>query len=113
MHRDLKCANILMMGDGTLKIADFGTAKHLKDRHHEDISQNASLKGTPYYMAPEILRRKGHGIPVDIWSLGCVVIEMLTGRAPWTALTTDFEEIIGYIVSGIRPPYPKHLSEEC
>ena len=39
-----------------------------------------------------------------------MVIEMLTGRAPWTALTNDFEEIIGYIVSGIHPPFPKNLT---
>ena len=52
VHRDLKCANILIMGDGTLKITDFGTAKHLKGKDKEDVSQNASLKGTPYYMAP-------------------------------------------------------------
>ena len=38
---------------------------------------------------------------------------MLTGKAPWTSLTNDFEEIIGYIVSGIHPPFPKNLSEDC
>ena len=52
VHRDLKCANILIMSDGTLKITDFGTAKHIKSTDPEDIAQNASLKGTPYYMAP-------------------------------------------------------------
>jgi len=91
VHRDLKCANILIMGDGTLKITDFGTAKHIKIESHEQIAQLcASLKGTPYYMAPEILRRTGHTISADVWSLGCLVIEMLTGKAPWTSLTNNF-----------------------
>ena len=91
VHRDLKSANILKMEDGTLKITDFGTAKALQRKSHEDIlSKSASLKGTPYFMAPEILRRKGHDVSADVWSLGCVVIELLTGRAPWTSLTTDF-----------------------
>jgi len=91
VHRDLKCANILIMEDGTLKITDFGTAKHIKIESHEQIAQLcASLKGTPYYMAPEILRRTGHTISADIWSMGCLVIEMLTGKAPWTSLTNNF-----------------------
>lgn len=80
----------------------------------QDIAKEcASLKGTPYYMAPEILRRTGHSISADVWSLGCLVIEMLTGRAPYTVLTQDFEEIIGYIVTGVPPPLPKTRSEEC
>jgi serine/threonine protein kinase len=125
MHRDLKCANILVMGDGTLKITDFGTAKLLgsprtsrdstknRSKSMENISANPSLKGTPYYMAPEVLRRTGHGLSADIWSLGCLVIEMLTAKAPWTSLTSDFEEIIGYILSGIHPPHPKGLTDDC
>lgn len=91
VHRDLKCANILMMEDGTLKISDFGTAKSIKISSNEDIAKLcSSLKGTPYYMAPEVLRRTGHGISADIWSLGCLVIEMMSGKAPWTALTVNF-----------------------
>ncbi len=75
VHRDLKCANILIMEDGTLKISDFGTAKHIKLNSTENVAKMcASLKGTPYYMAPEILRRTGHTISADIWSLGCLVV---------------------------------------
>jgi serine/threonine protein kinase len=102
------------MEDGTLKISDFGTAKSIKINSNEDIAKLcSSLKGTPYYMAPEILRRTGHNISADIWSLGCLVIEMISGKAPWTALTSNFEEIISYIVSGIHPPFPKTISNEC
>lgn len=103
IHRDLKCANILVMADGTLKITDFGTAKLLKEprpsnrskaeipKSMENISENPSLKGTPYYMAPEVLRRTGHTLSADVWSLACMVIEMLTAKAPWTSLTSNFE----------------------
>ena len=102
------------MGDGSLKITDFGTAKRISSSCQEDIGREcSSLKGTPYFMAPEILRRTGHNTSADVWSLGCLVIEMLTGKAPWTTLTTDFEEIIGYILNGIPPPYPKTLSQDC
>lgn len=53
IHRDLKCANILMAKGGVVKITDFGTAKEVKVQSHEDIAKLcASLKGTPYYMAP-------------------------------------------------------------
>jgi len=53
VHRDLKCANILIMEDGTLKITDFGTAKRIEGHSLQDIAKKcASLKGTPYYMAP-------------------------------------------------------------
>jgi serine/threonine protein kinase len=53
MHRDLKCANILMNSEGTPKITDFGTAKQIQINSNEDIAKLcASLKGTPYYMAP-------------------------------------------------------------
>jgi serine/threonine protein kinase len=80
------------MKDDSLKISDFGTAKSIKISSTEDIAKLCqSLKGTPYYMAPEILRRSGHTISADIWSLGCLVIEMITGKAPWTSLTNNFE----------------------
>ena len=79
------------MDDYTLKITDFGTAKCIKTNSQDDIAKNClSIKGTPYYMAPEVLKRSGHNTSADIWSLGCLIIEMFTGKAPWTALTTNF-----------------------
>ena len=44
---------------------------------------NCSLKGTPFFMAPEVVTGKGHGRQADIWSLGCLVFEMLTAKPPW------------------------------
>lgn len=81
-HRDLKGGNILIDRAGkVLKIADFGAAAHMKDRH-----KFHRLAGTPPYMAPEVVRAneaQGYGVECDVWSLGCVVIEMATTRPPW------------------------------
>jgi serine/threonine protein kinase len=43
-----------------------------------------SLKGSPYWMAPEVVTRSGHSYPADIWSLGCLAVELITGAPPWS-----------------------------
>ncbi|XP_062212500.1 mitogen-activated protein kinase kinase kinase 5-like isoform X2 [Phragmites australis] len=86
MHRDIKGANLLVDINGVVKLADFGMAKHLST-----AAPNLSLKGTPYWMAPEVVRATldksvGYDLAVDIWSLGCTIIEMFTGKPPWSGL---------------------------
>ena len=91
IHRDLKCANILISEKREPKISDFGTAKVVSDTNKDDIAKmSASLKGTPYYMAPQVIKRTGHNQSADIWSLGCMCIQMLSGKAPWTTLGDKF-----------------------
>jgi len=76
VYRDLKPENILLARDGHLKITDFGFAKELEDRTY-------TVCGTMDYLAPEIIKKTGHGFGVDFWALGVLIYEMLTGYPPY------------------------------
>ena len=82
VHRDLKPANVLLAGDGTPKITDFGLAKRLESEDHQ--TQSGDIMGTPSYMAPEqaMGRTKDVGPAADIYALGAILYEVLTGRPP-------------------------------
>uniref|UniRef100_A0A5B7BNT4 mitogen-activated protein kinase kinase kinase n=1 Tax=Davidia involucrata TaxID=16924 RepID=A0A5B7BNT4_DAVIN len=111
IHRDIKGANLLVDSSGVVKLADFGLAKHLTG-HFTDLS----LKGSPHWMAPEVLQavmRKDTNpelaFAVDIWSLGCTVIEMLNGQPPWS----EFSGVQAmFNVLNKSPPIPETLSSE-
>ncbi len=87
VHRDLKCANILFTSDGTPKITDFGLAKRLE--MDEGQTHTGQVMGTPSYMAPEQARgeTKSAGPPADIYALGAMLYEMLTGRPPFKGIS--------------------------
>lgn len=73
-----------------------------------------SVKGSPYWMSPEVINKSGHSKQADIWSLGCCVIEMLTGKPPWSQYGKDAKKIMNIIeVSGTPPPYPEGISTVC
>jgi len=78
VHRDLKPENILVMGNGYSKLTDFGFAKII-----EPGQRTYTLCGTPEYIAPEVLLNKGHGKPVDWWTLGILTYEMIVGQPPF------------------------------
>lgn len=84
VHRDLKPAN-LFLEDGTVKIGDYGLSKSIAASNDAGMSENV---GTCYYMAPEISRGKYHK-PIDIYAIGVILFEMLTGRCPFDGETAQ------------------------
>ena len=93
IHRDLKGANILLTPDGTIKLTDFGSSARLPGLEEVCLS----MKGSPYWMAPEVVSREGHTTKADIWSFGCVLIEMRTGSPPWSDECKDTHGVLKLI----------------
>lgn len=99
LHRDLKPGNIMFRMDGSLALIDFGLAKHMRMR--QEITGSGEIFGTPYYMSPE----QGHADEVDersdIYSLGVIFYEMLTGEKPYRA-----SNAMGIIYKHTKAPIP-------
>lgn len=79
IYRDLKPENVLIDRDGYIRLTDFGLSK----RNVIGEKDAFSVCGTPEYLAPEVLLKQGHGKPVDWWTLGCIIYEMVTGQPPY------------------------------
>ncbi|ORZ40382.1 kinase-like domain-containing protein [Catenaria anguillulae PL171] len=131
LHRDLKCANVLVDDEGVCKISDFGLSKRMglepaasssSDGDADSAQSNPlkgaydfhsqhSMQGSVYWMAPEVVRGRGYSAKVDIWSLGCIVVEMVTGNRPWVG----FNEIAAmyHIGSAKKPQIPEGVSREA
>jgi mitogen-activated protein kinase kinase kinase len=90
LEQDLKADNILVEESGVCKISDFGISKKAEDLSHGGRAYTM-MKGTVYWMAPEVLSSsdgQGYDAKVDIWSVGCVAVEMWTGTRPWSGYQT-------------------------
>ena len=108
IHRDLKPANIMVREDGTMAIADFGIAKKL-DAAAAGQTRHGELIGTPYYIAPELVENKPASERSDIYSLGIIYYEMLTGQKPFDS--TGIAELIGQHLKAPIPRLPDKLAE--
>jgi tetratricopeptide (TPR) repeat protein/tRNA A-37 threonylcarbamoyl transferase component Bud32 len=118
IHRDLKPGNILLLADGTPKITDFGLAKKLDDQGPA-ATRTGAVMGTPSYMAPE----QAHGKTVigpaaDVYALGAILYEMLTGRPPFKAATV-LDTVMQVLhdeavpVRRLQPVVPRDLETIC
>merc|ERR1712183_773926 len=105
IHRDLKPENILMCQNGFSKLTDFGFAKIL-----EPGTRTYTLCGTPEYIAPEVLLNKGHGKPVDWWTLGILIYEMIVGQPPFC--DEDPMGIYQKILAG-KVYFPKYFDKDA
>eukprot|EP00762_Andalucia_godoyi_P006297 ANDGO_05928.mRNA.1 Mitogen-activated protein kinase kinase kinase 2 len=112
LHRDIKGANILVNTDGTIKLADFGASKQLAEMKTMTGADGfASMKGTPYWMAPEVIKQISHGRSADVWSVGCTVIEMATGKPPWSEFTSIVAAMFHIADTNDMPAMPPTFSE--
>lgn len=82
IHKDIKGANILVSNNGIIKLADFGCAQKL-EKSLTFSKNDFNIVGSIPWMAPEVVNQTKYGKKSDIWSFGCVLIEMVTGKMPW------------------------------
>lgn len=106
VHRDLKPDNLLINARGKIKMIDFGTAAKLE----ANLCRRSTV-GTPWYCAPEVIRSEDYSYPADIWSLGCTLIELLSGKPPYD----DLQDVacLFKMAEGHMPPLPPGISPNC
>ena len=112
IHRDIKGGNILVDNSGTVKLADFGASKKMNEEGTLDV-MGMSMKGTPYFMAPEVLEREKYGRKADMWSTGGVAFQMITGEAPWKSLGLRTPVSLFYHIQTTDdpPPIPEFVQD--
>ncbi|KAL1944514.1 hypothetical protein VTO73DRAFT_2944 [Trametes versicolor] len=113
IHRDIKGANMLVDNKGGIKISDFGISKKVEDNllpGHR--AHRPSLQGSVFWMAPEVVQQKAYTFKADIWSVGCLVVEMLTGEHPWPTLS-QMQAIFKVGSAKAKPTIPPDISAEA
>ena len=110
IHRDIKGGNILVDNKGGVKIADFGISKKVEDDIiAASMANRASLQGSVFWMAPEVVKQSHYTKKADIWSLGCLIVEMFTGDHPFPEFTQM--QAIFKIGSYSSPNIPESISQ--
>ncbi|XP_020572327.1 mitogen-activated protein kinase kinase kinase NPK1-like [Phalaenopsis equestris] len=104
VHGDVKGRNVLVGSEGKIKLGDFGCAHRVGE---------GLVMGTPAFMAPEVARGEEQGIASDVWSLGCTVVEMATGKSPWPDVNDAVAAIHRIGFTGDVPAMPECVLEEA
>lgn len=116
IHRDIKGANILVDNKGTIKISDFGVSKKLEASNILQGANNnrhrPSLQGSVFWMAPEVVKQTSYTKKADIWSLGCLVVEMMTGTHPFPDCS-QLQAIFKIGGGKVTPTIPDNATEEA
>ncbi|KAF3791537.1 Mitogen-activated protein kinase kinase kinase [Nymphaea thermarum] len=107
VHRDVKGSNLLMGSDGDVRIGDLGSAAMV-----DGDGATGGFAGTPLFMAPEVARGAMHGCAADVWALGCTVVEMATGRPPWSDIADPVSALYRIGCTDMVPEMPQNLSEQ-
>lgn len=105
VHRDIKSANVLVGLDCSVKLADFGCSKS------SDVTLSHTLRGSIPWMAPEVVNGRGYGRAADVWSFGCVIIEMATAALPWGKVDNPMALLFRIARSDLVPEAPACLSD--
>ncbi|KAL8639760.1 MAG: hypothetical protein Q9228_003243 [Teloschistes exilis] len=117
IHRDIKGANVLVDGKGNIKISDFGISKRVEASALLAPAKNGghlhrpSLQGSVFWMAPEVVKQTSYTRKADIWSLGCLIVEMFTGTHPFPNCS-QLQAIFQIGNSSAKPTTPDNVSEE-
>lgn len=117
IHRDIKGANVLVDNKGNIKISDFGISKRVEASALLQPAKNGghihrpSLQGSVFWMAPEVVKQTSYTRKADIWSLGCLIVEMFTGTHPFPNCS-QLQAIFQIGNSSAKPTTPENASDE-
>ena len=106
IHRDIKPENVLINSEMKAKLTDFGWSNYL----NKSDMKRTTMCGTPIYLAPELVNNYGHDHRVDIWCIGVLMFELLTGQPPWIG---EDVQTLKYNISNMKIRWPKNMDPDA